>query len=748
MPRSGVPGRWIAAALAACAIMPACLRRDVAEIEPTTKLAFEDVVSQTAIDKVDLLVMVDNSASMADKQKILADAVPDLVRGLVQPKCVDKATRAETGTRADPTKPEGAACPVGTEPAFTPITDMHIGVLTSSLGGFGAVQARTGRPVCDPAAAGHGDDRGRLVARGPSGAPVPEAGELGFLAWYPAVAQNEDKARHPAPPVPAIGTVDALGRAFRELIVGVGQDGCGLEAQLESVNRFLAQPDPWTEITVDAGKASYGPASRVDEVLLRQRAAFLRPDSLVAVIMLTDEDDSSPDPLAAGGKGYLFDEDQPLPRATSACASDPASPACTSCSVARSDAACARGDYTAEEDALNVRYVRMKQRFGLDPQFPIARYVDALTAARVPSRESEHEQGRYVGKADCTNPLFAAALPTEAGANLCKLPRGPRSKDLVLFALIGGVPNELLGSGESPGRELVDWTRVLGRDPARWDERDMDPHMLQSTTPRAGLAAPDARADADPIHGREWTTGGKDLQYACTFPLVELGPDGVARPAARRCESPGAGACDCDGKSDSPVCDPGNKLVQVRGKAYPTRRPLMLAKELGDRAVVASLCPRQLDAPSRDDYGYRPAARRIVDRLARAVLGTCLPRPLRREVADEAPCAVLAQLASPGTEADCARLGLTAPSAAVVASFRERRLREDGEDVAGVPVCEVPVVEVPKGASCKDDERLGFCEVEDVPGLPCANALVFTKGMARFPGARFTMQCIQVAGVE
>ena len=37
---------------------------------------------------------------------------------------------------------------------------------------------------------------------------------------------------------------------FGELVKGVGQDGCGLEAQLESVYRFLVQPDPWTEIAV------------------------------------------------------------------------------------------------------------------------------------------------------------------------------------------------------------------------------------------------------------------------------------------------------------------------------------------------------------------------------------------------------------------------------------------------------------------------------------------------------------------
>ncbi len=740
MPLPGSLGRLaLAATLVASAVTPACVRRDVAQLEPTTKLAYGNIVPQPAVDKIDLLLVVDNSGSMADKQRILANAVPDLVRGIVQPKCVDKKTRAEIGVRADPTKPEKDQCPAGTEPAFTPITDMHIGVVSSSLGGFGAVSSRNGAAVCGD---GHRNDRGRLVARDEKGAPIPEAGSLGFLAWYPKVERNEDKERHPDPPVPAIGSIDALGNAFRSMVVGVGQDGCGFEAQLEAMYRFLAQPDPWSEIAVEGNKASYGPKTQVDTELLRQRAAFLRPDSLVAVVMLTDEDDSSPDPLAISGSGYVFNQDDPMPRATSACATDPASKECTSCEFAPGDPACANKLYTAQEDNTNVRYVNMKKRFGVDPQFPIQRYVDALTANKVPARASEHEGGRYVGKADCTNPLFAAELPTEPNDNLCKLRLGPRSKDLVLFALIGGVPNTLLPTDD---KEL-DWTKILGRAPERWDTDGIDAHMLQSTKPRPGLPGVTAANDADPVHGREWTTNDGDLQYACTFPLVEIGADGKPKPVARPCTGD-PNLCDCNGKTDSPVCDPTNKSLQVRGKAYPTRRQLMVAKELGSRAVVASLCPRQLDAPDKDDYGYRPAATRIVDRLARSLVGSCLPRPLVRD-GGEVPCLVLAQLAKSGTEADCAKAGLKAPSEAVLAQYRERRLAEDEEDVSKFPVCEVPVVDAPPGETCKDDEGLGFCAVDGVPGLACANALVFTKGMSKFSGARFSIQCVQVAGAQ
>src|SRR5207248_842992 len=47
---------------------------------------------QGKVSKIDLLFMIDNSSSMADKQFILSQAVPDLVTRLVDPVCVNPAT--------------------------------------------------------------------------------------------------------------------------------------------------------------------------------------------------------------------------------------------------------------------------------------------------------------------------------------------------------------------------------------------------------------------------------------------------------------------------------------------------------------------------------------------------------------------------------------------------------------------------------------------------------------------------------
>jgi urease alpha subunit len=61
-----------------CVCVPGCLRRDVSAEQPTTKISYETVVPQPAIDKIDLLLVVDDSSSMGDKQKIWNDALPKI----------------------------------------------------------------------------------------------------------------------------------------------------------------------------------------------------------------------------------------------------------------------------------------------------------------------------------------------------------------------------------------------------------------------------------------------------------------------------------------------------------------------------------------------------------------------------------------------------------------------------------------------------------------------------------------------
>ena len=92
-------------------------------------------------DKIDLLFMIDNSRSMADKQEILRDAVPVLLERLINPALRQPRHRQQLSN------PRSAAqCPGPLEREFKPIDDIHIGIVTSSLGGHGA-------DTCSPASA-------------------------------------------------------------------------------------------------------------------------------------------------------------------------------------------------------------------------------------------------------------------------------------------------------------------------------------------------------------------------------------------------------------------------------------------------------------------------------------------------------------------------------------------------------------------------------------------------------------------
>ena len=188
------------------------------------------------------------------------------------------------------------------------------------------------------------------------------------------------------------------------------------------------------------------------------------------------------------------------------------------------------------------------------------------------------------------------------------------------------------------------------------------------------------------------------MQFACTFPLFEVGPDGKSVPAAHACPEGDDDRCDCNGKSTTPLCSTTNRRSQVRGKAYPTRRELRVVRDLGDHGIAASLCPKQLSAPSADDYGYRPAVRAITDRLEGSLVASCVPHPLTRDPGDgTVPCLVLATLATPGPDTICEALGLVTPSAEVLVAFRDRVAADEGEGSRAFPVCEVPQTVVAPG---------------------------------------------------
>jgi hypothetical protein len=629
--------------------------------------------------KVDILFMIDNSQSMADKQSILSGAAPDLLNRLLQPNCVS-ASGAVIGQSTN------GQCATG-KLEFNPVTDLHVGIVSSSLGGRGSDSCPEPSPnPLNPMVDSHNNDNGELINRSDptdnqSEVPVADAAGSNFLAWFPPVAAN---AGQPAPPVTAIAGASQLLTDFQDLVSGVHQFGCGFEAQDEAWYRFLVQPDPYDHVSRDTGECATPPGPPtgvvantaclvgVDKTILQQRHDFLRPDSVVVVIMLTDENSGEVvDPLAIGGQAWAY-MDSHFPggpgtaaMGTSACGPTPVmalnpgplSTKCTSCGfssdpnvmadqAAGGNCSINGGYYDTTHDPLNTRGVYDKQRFGVDPRFPVARYVMGLTSAMVPDRNGEHSGGNYVGSPDCVNPLFAATLPVDPAADLCHLPMGSRNASLVFVAAITGVPHQLLqavagvdpecsppnvpagtAQADCPQKSSLtpaDWTKILGNDPESYDFTGIDPHMFVSINPRPGLPPPAPGNGTDPIEGREWNTGLSDQQYACTFPLATPRDCSTllqaCECAAGRCDSCGTNpACVCP-----PLCGDGTTApftTQIRAKAYPSPRELEEVKGLGAQGVVSSLCPiHDTEAMPGDPLaGYRPAAKAIVDRIRQAL---------------------------------------------------------------------------------------------------------------------------------
>jgi hypothetical protein len=219
----------------------------------------------TGFDKVDVLIMVDNSLGMSEKQTLLASAVTYLLNRLANPECINPSGTQASVIATDP----AAACPTGLVREFTPVKDVHIGVITSSLGDFGG-------DVCPEQGAQNAAQNDHAWLLG----ALPRAG-LGapFLAWTMTDTQSFATA------------MTAKQNDLSSHIMAATEIGCGYEMGLEAWYRFLVDPKPPVDVlTVNQAANSRGPT---DDNILQQRRAFLRPDSMLAILMLSDENDCS-----------------------------------------------------------------------------------------------------------------------------------------------------------------------------------------------------------------------------------------------------------------------------------------------------------------------------------------------------------------------------------------------------------------------------------------------------------------------
>lgn len=698
-----------AAALSASACLDRPLCGDCA---PETVNVFTARVPTAPVNKIDLLFMIDGSASMGDKQELLRQAVPSLLSRFTNPLCVDEA-----GNRTGEQSQRGV-CKSGS-PEFPPLEDMHIGVISSNLGAGGSDE-------CDEEDR-FTDDKAWLLPRAREKAMLNSYDGSGFLAWDPGGTRN-------VPP----GTSDParLSNDFADMVTAVEEKGCGFEASLESWYRFLIDPDPPAEVIQQNGVTV---AIGTDTALLEQRARFLRADSLVAIVMLTDENDCSlrlaEDTWMVTQRHHPAPPRPPfhLPRPTAACATNPNDVCCRSCGSRETappaaqckplaeDPGCQLPPYTEEEDPVGLRCFDQKRRFGVDFLMPVERYVRGLTQRTVMDRHGVERE----------NPLFAS----RAGAMV-------RDPERVFLAGIVGVPWQSIATPDSlsgPGlryltaEELTQenrWDLILG-DPAT-GRLPTDPHMIESVSPRSGshpfvpggAIAPVGTSSPDPISGHEQVArAGTDLQYACIFEREPLD-----------CTQAGVD-CDCSPSDptrvDRPLCQPPGGgpggTTQYYAKAYPGLRHLQVLKGLGKQGVVASICPKVVRSnnPGADpSFGYNPALDALVGSLARELSNQCLARAPAVDDGGRLRCVVVE--AELDGSCDCARPGRSAARSEVMSAL-ERDLTEasvcdPSTGCTGLCACELAEHQNAALEQCRTnqdptDQAPGYCYIDPAAGL-------------------------------
>lgn len=181
---------------------------------------------------LDLLFVVDNSGSMAEEQRALAEQFPVMVRSLA------------TGDLDDDGRPD-----------VQPVGDLRVGVITTNLGA-GGFETGAGCRIRD----GEGSDGVLRTISRERGCPRDLPPFLGFMPGEP---------------------VDEFVEQFACLAVVGDLGGCGFEQPLVATLKALLPADaPFPFVTGTA----HGDGAN---------AGFVRDDAILAVIIVSDEDDCS-----------------------------------------------------------------------------------------------------------------------------------------------------------------------------------------------------------------------------------------------------------------------------------------------------------------------------------------------------------------------------------------------------------------------------------------------------------------------
>lgn len=707
--------------------------------------------------KMDLLFVVDNSGSMADKQAVMRQAIPAMIERLITPNCVGRnaegvVTYREPGMHAGG---EVSCSRSDLSLEFQPPSDIHIGVITSSLGSHGYV----GQLSCDEPGRANPEknDRGRFIPLVRPDDP-DVADQPPFLTWN------------------ASGDAAMLAGQLGDQVDAAGEIGCGLEAPHEAWYRFLVDPEPPASMSLQNNMAVRGP---VDEELLALRRQFLRSDSLVAIVVLTDENDCS---AMDGGTYYEFAQYGYLTAVvgstknaepTDICATNPNDKCCQTC-IDRPNEGCESHFAKCPEpsnpprlppelDQNNVRCFQNQRRFGFDLLYPVERYIDGLSQPEVRGADGDLLPNSLVADRAPGLIFFAGitGVPWQDLATPETLNKPDELKYLTARQLAG--PVDIDGQKQSytywdlilgkPGKH-VESTHCKERSNSDGTFRDpecgavpvlpRDPFMVESIEPRTGRAdLPSQRNDrakvsitAGPtwnsINGYDYdtsvgTTPNNDLQYACIFSLRPF--DGEL--TAEECNADGS-VCDCStlsGPLDRPLCRRAAGAVgdggQYFGRAYPSTRTLEILKGFGDNAITASICPKVTDQ-ERPDFGYTPAVLAIADRVSEKLGVQCLSKGLTRsESTGQVPCTVVEARSKTPWNAGAPDLDCGSSSRLAVEPETQAAVLEDLEKAGLCYFEETPEGERRGDAECESYQMclIQQLEADSAEGEYCLNSL-------------------------
>ena len=270
--------RW--AALSALGLV-GCPNQELAPLEPCTVSGVSLSVPQDGVDKVDLLFVIDNSASMAEEQQNLKAQLPRMVRVLT---LGDREADAKS-----PSLPHA-------ERFFSPVKSLHLGVVSTDLGAGGydvASPANAGKTTCSTPEDGVLLNDGTIAAEGFEYADIH--GDRFTAQGDPTCAEVPHPERYQTFMPPADKSQLAMESQQVAHDFGcfatLGVNGCGFEQQLEAMLKAVS---PSTRADFFGFSGPYGTVSQFGQgAPSGPNRGFLRDDAVLAVVIVSDEEDCS-----------------------------------------------------------------------------------------------------------------------------------------------------------------------------------------------------------------------------------------------------------------------------------------------------------------------------------------------------------------------------------------------------------------------------------------------------------------------